>query len=131
VTAGPGLREEQGAFLGAVADDEMFDMVNLSQRRTGLAGTIHVSTRRASHGPRIKWFPGRPAADAPCLVVTLEDPPRAVNLGLPARTAREGEAEVLPWAARNRDALLRFWNDGLSWDSDEVQAFIDGLSKLP
>jgi len=131
VTTRPGLREEQSGFASGITDDEMFEMVNLATRRTGLAGTIHISTRRASHGPRIKWFPGRPTADAPCLIVTLDTPPRAINHGLPDRVAREGEAVAMVWAERNREALLRFWTDGLSWDSDEVQAFIDGLAKLP
>ena len=111
--------------------DEMVEIVNLSQKRTGVAGTIFISTRLAAHGPRIKWWPGRPERDAPCLVVTLEDPPRAINQGLPARIARAGEADALAWAAANRDALLRFWKDGVVWMEDEVNAFLDGLKKLP
>jgi hypothetical protein len=128
--ARPGLAEDQAALAGLATDEDMFDMVNLATRRTGVPGTIFVSTRRASHGPRIKWYPGKPAWDAPCLVVTLEAPPRCVNQGLPAREAREGEAAVLPWAERNRAALLQFWDDGLSWDSDEVQSFIERLARL-
>ena len=131
MTGGPGLQEEQSPLRDGIVDDEMWDMVNLATRRTGLAGTIHISTRRASHGPRVNWYPGRAAEDAPCLIVTLETPPRPINMGLPARVARDGEAVAVPWAARNRDALLRFWHHGLSWDSDEVQAFIDGLARLP
>lgn len=130
--ARPGLGEDQARLDGSLPDDdEMFDMVNLSTRRTGIRGTIFISTRRAAHGPRIKWFPGKPEWDAPCLVVTLEDPPRAINQRLPMHVAREGESAVLPWAARNRDALLRFWHDGLAWDSDEVQDFIAHLARLP
>ncbi len=130
--ARPGLGEDQARLDGSLPDDdEMFDMVNLSTRRTGIHGTVFISTRRAGHGPRIKWFPGKPDWDAPCLVVTLEDPPRAINQRLPPHVAREGESAVLPWAARNRDALLRFWHDGLTWDSDEVQDFIAHLARLP
>jgi hypothetical protein len=130
--ARPGLGEEQARLDGSLPDDdEMFDMVNLSTRRTGICGTIFISTRRATHGPRIKWFPGKPEWEGPCLVVTLEDPPRAINQRLPMHVAREGESAVLPWAARNRDALLRFWHDGLAWDSDEVQDFIAHLARLP
>ena len=113
------------------ARDEMVDIVNLPQHRTGVAGTIFISTRMAAHGPRIKWWPGRPERDGPCLVVTLEDPPRAVNLGLPLRTARAGEAAAVAWATQNREALLRFWEDGALWMEDEVKAFLDGLRKLP
>lgn len=134
MTPGPaqGFGEEQARLEGSPPDDdEMFDMVNLSTRRTGFSGTIFISTRRALHGPRIKWFPGKPEWEGPCLVVTLEDPPRAINQGLQPRLAREVEAVALPWAERNRDALLRFWHDGLTWDSDEVQDFIACLARMP
>jgi hypothetical protein len=113
------------------ARDEMVEIVNLSQQRTGVAGTIFISTRMAAHGQRIKWLPGRPERDGPCLVVTLEDPPRAINMGLPLRVARASEARIEAWAALNRDALLRFWQDGVVWLEEEVAAFLDGLRKLP
>lgn len=111
--------------------DEMVEVVNLSGRDTGAEGTIFISTRMAAHGPRIKWFPLRPERDAPCLVVTLEDPPRAINLGLAQPVARRGEAQALAWASANRVALLDYWENGVSWTRDEVSAFIDGLRKLP
>ena len=134
MTPGPaqGFGEEKARLEGSLPDDdEMFDMVNLSTRRTGISGTIFISTRRASHGPRIKWFPGKPEWEGPCLVVTLDDPPRAINQGLQPRLVREGEAIALPWAERNRHALLRFRHDGLTWDSDEVQDFIARLARMP
>jgi hypothetical protein len=126
-----GFGEAQAPLSAAVDDDEMFDMMNLSTRRTGVSGTIFISTRRASHVPRIKWFPGKPEWEAPCLIVTLESPPRTINQGLPPRVARQGAAVAIPWAESNKAALLRFWHDGLTWDSDDVHAFIDGLAKLP
>ena len=134
-----GMREEQMPLRDAVAQgvaydparDEMVEIVNLSRSRTGVGGTIFISTRIAAHGPRIKWWPGRPERDGPCLVVTLEHPPRAINMGLPLRIARAGEADALAWAALNREALLRFWEDGVTWMEEEVTAFLDGLAKLP
>ena len=109
----------------------MVEIVNLSRKRTGIDGTIFISTWMAAHGPRIKWWPGRPERDGPCLVVTLENPSRAINMGLPLRIARAGEADALAWAALNREALLRFWEDGVTWMEEEVTAFLDGLAKLP
>jgi hypothetical protein len=61
----------------------------------------------------------------------LEDPPLAINHGLPPRVARQAETVALAWATRNRDALLSFWRDGLTWDSDDVQAFIERLARVP
>lgn len=127
---GPGFGEEQ-ARLGAAQDtDDLVEMVNLPTRYTGLAGTVFISTAMGSHGPRVKWFPGKAGRELPCLVVTLETPPCALNEGLPAPVAREGERLVTPWVESNRQALLLFWREGTSWDVDEVRAFVSGLSRM-
>jgi len=131
VTQGPGLREEQSAIGGVIVDDDMYDVTNLSTRRTGLDGVVYASTAQGQHGPRIKWYPGRPGRDVPCLVVTLETPPRAINQGLPARVARDVGKQVAAWAELNRVALLSYWNGGLGWTEEEHDAFLDGLKKLP
>lgn len=126
-----GLAEEQAALLAADLDEEMFDVVNLPRQDTGLAGVVFVSTVQGSHGPRVKWYPGRPGRDAPCLNVTIEAMPRVISLGLPDRDARAAGSEVARWVSTNREALLRFRRDGLSWTRDEVDAFVEGLAKLP
>ncbi|PWS36271.1 hypothetical protein DFH01_13905 [Falsiroseomonas bella] len=134
-----GFEEEQLPLGGDAAQDvaydpardEMVEIVNLSQKRTGVPGTIFISTRMAAHGPRIKWWPGSPERNGPCPVVTLGDPPRTINMGLPPAAARASEAEAVAWATLNRGALLRFWQDGAVWMEDELRAFLDGLRKLP
>jgi hypothetical protein len=127
---GAGFAEEQGRLGGLQDADDLVEMVNLPTRYTGLAGTVFISTAMGPHGPRVKWFPGRPGRDLPCLVVTLETPPRALNEGLPAPVARDGERLVTPWVESNREALLRFWRDGTSWDVDEVRAFVSALNRM-
>lgn len=112
------------------ADDEVFEMVNLPRGDTGVDGTIYVSSMQGPHGPRVKWYPQRPGRDAPCLTVTLEQPPRVINHGLSARDARSGQGAVERWVALNREGLLRFWFDGSSWTVDEVYSFAKGLAKL-
>ncbi|HEV7265672.1 MAG TPA: hypothetical protein VGN83_12225 [Falsiroseomonas sp.] len=126
-----GFREEQAAIEGVVFDEDMYDVTNISARRSGLGGVIYASTAQGQHGPRVKWYPGRPGRESPCLVVTLESPPRAINQGLPARAAREAAKQVVAWAELNRAALLGYWNDGLGWTEEEHGAFLDGLRKLP
>jgi len=113
------------------ADDELVDVVNLSSDETGAKGIIFVSTSLGQHAARVKWFPVRAGRDLPCLSVMLEDPPRVINHGISPREARQAEPAVVAWVALNRDALQRFWDDGLSWTRKEVNAFFDGLRKLP
>lgn len=132
--ARPGPAEEQAALRsGAAADaaEDMFDVVNLPRQDTGIAGVVFVSTEQGAHGPRVKWYPGRPGHVVPCLTVTLEAPPRIINHGLPEQDARAAGREVAEWVSLNRQALLRFWRDGLSWTRDEVDAFVATLVKLP
>lgn len=131
MTGAPEFREEQAAFTGVVSDDDMYDMTNLSMRRTGLEGVVGCPTAQGQHGPRISWYPGRPGRETACLVVTLENPPRAINQGLSPRVACEAEGLLVPWAALNRAALLDYRNDGLGWTEEEHDAFLDGLKKLP
>jgi hypothetical protein len=128
--SGAGFEEEQARLGVSQGADDLVEMVNLPTRYTGLAGTVFISTAMGPHGPRVKWFPGKPGRDLPCLVVTLETPPRALNEGLAGPVAREGERLVTPWVESNRPALLRFWREGTSWDVDEVRAFVVGLSRM-
>jgi hypothetical protein len=121
----------QASLPDADSRDEMFDMANLSTRDTGLPGTVTISTPQGSHGPRIKWFSGRPGRDGPCLIVTLADPPLLIPQGLDARDVAAGREKLVASVDLNRSALLTFWNDGLSWMRQDVSAFIDGLRKLP
>jgi len=119
--------------IGFLADplDELFEMMNLPCKDTGVSGVIYISTAQGQHGPRIKWFPDRPSREGPCLTATLEAEPKVINHGLPDRVVASAMPPVLAWAVSNRAALLRFWAEGLSWTRDEVDAFVDGLNKLP
>lgn len=64
--SGAGAFSEAQARFGEVVDDDgMSDMVTLSTRRTGVSGAIVIVARRASHGPRARWFPGKPEWEAP------------------------------------------------------------------
>ena len=105
-------------------------MANLTKEDTGVEGVIYISTVEGSHGPRVKWFPGRPQRGSPCLSVTIADVPVARNLGLPGRVADEAADRVRAWVAVNRGALTDFWTDGHAWSRREVEAFLDGLEKL-
>jgi hypothetical protein len=133
--AGPapagGFEAEQARPGGVVLDEDMYGGTNLSGRRTGLPGVVSCSTAQGQHGPRIKWYPGRPGRETACLVVTLEDPPRVINEGLPPRIAREAARDAGAWAVLNSEALLAYWPGGLGWTEEEHTAFLDGLKKLP
>ncbi len=59
----------------------LIEMANLPTEKTGVEGVVYISTTQGSHAPRVKWYPGRPAENAPCLSVTIEASPRSVRRG--------------------------------------------------
>jgi hypothetical protein len=114
------------------ADDiALFDMANLSPEKTGVDGIIDISTAQGSHAPRVKWYSARPAAQAPCLSVTIEASPQAFNHHLPTRVFDAASARVIAWVALNATALLDFWHQGATWLDDEATAFKRDLKTLP
>lgn len=121
---------QDAAAAVAIDDDEMFDVVNLTHEDTGVEGTIFIATAQRKHGPRIKWFPGKPSRDGPCLILTLGGSRSVVVHGLGPQQARRGEAASRDWVALNEPALLDFWNNGVLWSRAELERFLNSLVKL-
>ena len=113
-----------------VLQDEVHDMANLSEARTGVPGVIWISTRVARHGPRVKYSL-KPGIDQPSFSVSIADEPEVVASDLPERVVRRMSAEVIEWVKLNREALLAFWNEGDTWLKEQVDAHIEGLVRLP
>jgi hypothetical protein len=108
---------------------DLIEMANLTSQQTGVPGTILISTAMGSHGPGVKYFV-RPGRTHPSFSVSVVDPPAVVANSLPVRVLRQRAPQVIEWVARNRDALLDFWNDGDTWTQPEVNAFIQRLQRL-
>lgn len=109
--------------------EDHVEMTNLFEEDTGVAGVIFISTRMASHGPRIKFM--LKAGDRqPSASIALSDPPRVVASSLPARDLARASPDVLRWAALNREALLRFWDEGTTFSRQHLNAFVEGLARL-
>ncbi|MGU3540931.1 hypothetical protein [Methylobacterium sp. A54F] len=106
-------------------------MANLDEQDTGIPGTVFVSTALGSHGPRVKWYPGRAGRDLPCLIVSIGPEPRIRDDFLAPSVSRPAAPRVIAWVRQNHAPLLRFWSEGASWNRREVAAFLDGLRPLP
>jgi len=113
----------------ATLTDEVFDMANLSEARTGVSGVIYISTRVTRHGPRVKYFE-RPGGDQPSFSVSIADLPAVVANSLPDRVLNRMSPRVIEWVRVNREALLAFWNEGDTWMDEEVTAFKEALVRL-
>ena len=112
-----------------LADDDVIEMANRTSAQTGVPGTIFVSTAMGGHGPRVKYFV-RPGRTQPSFSVSIADPPAVIANSLPVRTVRQLSPQVIEWVARNRDALLDFWNNGDTWTQPEVNDFTQRLQRV-
>jgi hypothetical protein len=113
------------------AEDVLSEMANLDAQDTGIPGTIFVSTALGSHGPRVKWYPGRAGRTLPCVIVSIGPDPVVRDDFLQSPASKATAPELVAWVRLNHAALLDFWANGASWNRREVSAFLDGLRKLP
>ena len=76
----PTLDEENGAL----DEEDIFEMANLTEDQTGIAGIVFISTVMGAHGPQVKYFlqtgPGQPSFS-----VSVASEPRVVASSLPDR----------------------------------------------
>ena len=121
----PTLDEE----IGALGDEDIFDMANLVESQTGVPGTITITTAMGKHGPRVKYFLKR-GRHQPSFSVTVASTPRVVANSLDDRDLKRVGPSVIAWVALNHEALAAFWWDGAFWSFPEVQTFIAKLKKI-
>lgn len=113
------------------ADDALVEMANLPETDTNVPGTVFISTALGSHGPRVKWYPGTPGRDLPCLVMSIGPEPVVRDDFLPSRVSRGAIPRVSEWVQLNHADLLTFWQEGETWDRHRVSRFLDGLRPIP
>lgn len=121
----PTLDEE----IGALDDEDIFDMANLGEERTGVPGVIMISTAMGAHGPRVKYYL-KPGPGQSSFSVAVASEPRVLASSMSARALNRRAPLVIDWVKLNHEALARFWSVGAHWMNDEVQTFIASLRKV-
>lgn len=121
----PTLDEE----IGALDEEDVFDMANLGEDRTGVSDVIMISTIMGSHGPRVKYYL-KTGAGQPSFSVAVAAEPRVLASSMTARDLNRRAPAVIDWVRLNHEALARFWSEGAHWMHDEVQSFIADLKKV-
>lgn len=81
----PTLEEE----LAALGEEDVFEMVNLRERDTGIMGVLFLSTVLGPHGPRVKYYL-RAGRDQPSFSVSIAPEPRVLVNSLPVREMQRG-----------------------------------------
>lgn len=124
--AGPTLAEE----LALLGPEEILDMRVLEPDQTGVPFLVWISTRMASHGPRVKGYLGRSGSDQPSFTVTVSAEPEVVASSYGERQTLRAAAALIPWVRLNADELHRLWFEGNGWTDRQVRDFVDGLRKV-
>lgn len=94
--------------------EKLYEMVpNYYQKDTGLKEIIWVSSKKASHGPRIKVYKTLKGEN---FSVTIEDEPKVVA-GKCFVNSKELK-RIFEFIILNKDNLIKYWNFII--DSDEL-----------
>jgi len=97
--------------------DEAEDMVSLRTKRTGVDNTVFISAKgRGRHAPRIKIAVDPPDslnAAGKNVTMAIHDY-KIIGEKLPTHVAKQARQFI----ERNRDTLLRYWNDEI--DTEEM-----------
>jgi hypothetical protein len=111
--------------MSQIGEDELFEMVNLVPRLTGLPMTIWVSPRgNARHGPRIKvnMAHGRSMSSSNLATVAVD-----VSPWLVAGHLSGSDLQVVgDWIRLNRVVLVDYWDFRI--DTDELLQRLQPLS---
>jgi hypothetical protein len=91
----------------ATQTSDLFEMANLRRNQTGIDGTIYISTQQVSHGPRVKYYVGRPGQRVPYFSVSIEATPQVVENYLPENVVTRMSPLVIEWVRLNYQALRR------------------------
>lgn len=121
----PTLDEE----IGALGEEDLFDMANLVESQTGVPGIITITTVMGRHGPRVKYLL-RPGRHQPSFSVAIAATPRVVANSLEDRDLKRMAPTVVEWVTLNHEALAAFWWDGADWTAPDVQEFIARLKRV-
>ena len=104
--------------MSTLTEDELFLMVNLYPRTTGLLMTVWAGPGDHTHAPRIKVnvSHGNRMNMANTVVVGILPEPHLIEGDLPAQDLKA----VLAWIVLNREALLAHWRGDI--DGAEMTA---------
>lgn len=93
------------------SQNALYEMANLSPKRTGLPLYIWASEKKASHGPRIKVSvtPGK-MDQLQCVLITVEDEPKIIGRPeLAKQISADDFRKIKAFIKLNREALEGYW----------------------
>jgi hypothetical protein len=107
--------------------DYLFEMANLSPKKTGLPYAIHLRHRSAiRHGPSMKVYPMGTAVSSCVIVVTIAADPQVIKAPRRPHIPERDLEALREFVRRNHAVLQRYWDEP-DWPTDEME---DQLQKV-
>jgi hypothetical protein len=93
------------------------EMVNLSQRKTGINTRIYISSKEGQHEPRIKVYNSN---NDESFSLSIEDTPRVLG-GNPNIVSNKIFKQSIRWVQINKEILLYYWQHPEMYTDDLLE----------
>ena len=117
-------------FVSLVKKDNILkEMANLSIEKTGLDhGTIYISSEEGHHGPRIKYYRGKPGKNITSASISISKNPEVKEDSLNLKASEKNE--LFKFVILNKKRLLYMWNHGMEMIDDEWDKHKRSLKRI-
>ena len=104
--------------MTTVTSEDLFEMANLSPKRTGLPFVVWISPRgNAQHDILVKVSPGPRANPDEFVTIALRPTARAINGCIQPAALRLLQS----WMELNWDVLWGYWNGDIEYTEDAIE----------
>jgi hypothetical protein len=107
-----------GERVSAPESDGLFEMANLSPKRTGLPFVVWISPKAgAPHDVRVKVSKGPKVNPAELISVALRPDVHVVG---PGDMSAHDLALLRKWLALNQDVIIKYWDGEIEYTEDAI-----------
>lgn len=107
-------------LVAAPQDEALFEMANISPKRTGLPFVVWISPRAgAPHDVRVKVSKGPKVHSSELLSVAIRPDVHVVGDG---RMSPHDLTLLQKWVELNRDVIIKYWDGDIEYTEDAIAA---------
>ena len=124
-------------ILDQIDDYPIFEMANLFRDETGLSYVVHIRTKLETpshhHTPTLKVYQSGPIDSENFSLIISDDPniPNSMKNNKFYKSIKSKDLELIKkWIKINKDRLLDFYNNGLSWNIDKIHSWSKTLERV-
>jgi len=117
---GSGPMKTFGDFVSPPENEGLFEMANLSPRRTGLPFVVWISPKAgAPHDVRVEVSKGPKVNPAELISVAIRPDVHVVGGG---DLGAHDLVLLKKWLALNRDVIIKYWDGEIEYTEDAIAA---------